>query len=774
MNRAQRVTSRNYSNPARPLFARAYNLALGDGAAGEFTVESVLEDARRSTGLSDFGEPSFREPLAVLLDSLDREAKLNPLGRTIMRGRIVAMLANRLRIEAMYAAHPEIAQVRIERPIVIAGLQRTGTTMLHRLIAADPGARALMSWEALNPAPLAGEGDGGSFHRRAISKAGEIGLEVLSPDFFAVHPVEGDAPEEDVLLLDHAFVSQAPEATADVPTYARWVETHDARPSYRYLARVLRALTWQRAGRFWVLKTPHHMEFLDELLSVFPDAIIVQTHRDPQATMGSFCSMVAHGRGVFSDHVEPREVGAHWLRKVRRMIDRSLEVRDARSGESFVDVSYYDLCKDPIAEIRRVYERAGLELTADAESAMRAVAERDVQNRYGRHDYRTRDFGLSPTLIEETFADYRDRFSIRREKSEASDELAPPPPPTGVGHKSLVAATVTAVLDTFEKHERLSPLGADVRLDGKTALVTGANSGLGKAVAIDLARRGARVLMACRSGIPEAGAEVAQQSGSAEVEMLRVDLSDMESVVALTDLLATRRETIDLLVCNAGLMPSRAQRTKQGFEVMFAVHYAANHVLVRRLLESGVIPNDVYAHNGRRGSAIPRIVFVSSETHRSSDGVDFSRFGEFVDYGLKDGINKYGDSKLVMSTLAGALDRRLRLPKGPSVAVHSLCPGPIDSGITRDAPKFLMPLIAPVMRTFFPSPEEAARAVVYLAAAPELAGDSGVYLHQLRRKAASALATSESNTDELWSQGEKLLAPFFARGRDDDRSAMPA
>lgn len=774
MNRAERVTSRNYENPARPLFVRAYNLAASDRSAGEFTVQSVLAEARRTTGLSDFGEPSFLEPLGVLLESLDREAKLHPLGRTIMRGRIVAMLGNRLRIEAMYAAHPEIEAIRIERPIVIAGLQRTGTTMLHRLLAADPRARALMSWEALNPAPLAGEGENGSFHRRAIAKGGELGLEVLSPDFFAVHPVEGDAPEEDVLLLDHAFVSQAPEATSYVPSYARWVETHDARPSYRYLARVLKALTWQRPGKFWVLKTPHHMEFLDELLSVFPDAVVVQTHRDPQATMGSFCSMVAHGRGVFSEHVDPREVGTHWLRKVRRMIDRSLAVRDARGGTSFVDASYYDICKDPIAEVRRIYAEAGMELTSEAEAAMRAVSERDVQNRYGKHDYRTRDFGLSPTLIEETFADYRARFSIRREKGEKSDELAPPPPPTGVGHKSVVAATVTAVLDTFEKHELLSPLRDSVRLDGKTALVTGANSGLGKAVAIDLARRGARVLMACRSGIPEAGQDVARESGSTNVEMLRVDLSDLESVVALTDLLAKRKETIDLLVCNAGLMPSKAQKTKQGFEVMFAVHYAANHVLVRRLLESGVIPNDVYARNGRRGSAIPRIVFVSSETHRSSDGVDFERFGEYVDYGIKDGIAKYGDSKLVLCTLASALDERLRLPSGPSVAVHSLCPGPIDSGITRDAPKFLMPIIAPVMSTFFPSPADAAKAVVYLAAAPELSGDSGFYLHQMRRKAASALATSKANTEKLWSRGESLLAPYIARGRSADRSALPS
>jgi NAD(P)-dependent dehydrogenase (short-subunit alcohol dehydrogenase family) len=758
MDRRSRVTSTNYANPKRPLVARAYNLVASDSP---LTVDAVLATAKASTGHEDFGDPSFLEPLRVLLASLDQEAKLHPLGRSIMRGRIVAMLENRLRIEALYRAHPEIEAIRIERPIVIAGLQRTGTTMLHRLLAADPRARALASWEALNPAPLAGEGDRGSFHRRGLAKLAELGLEGLAPDFFAVHPVEGDAPEEDVLLLDHAFMSQAPEATANVPSYARYVETHSALDSYRYLERVLKALHFQRGGQHWVLKTPHHMEFLAELLTVFPDAVIVQTHRDPQATMGSFCSMVAHGRGVFSDSVAPREVGEHWLRKVRRMIDRSAAVRDAGHAQKFIDLSYYDIVKDPVAEVRRVYAHAGLELTDAAESAMRIVTERDVQNRYGRHVYRTRDFGLSPARIEETFADYRARFAIRREKAEASDTLAAPPAATGVGHKSVVAAMATAVFDTIGRSDLLEPLDASVRLDGKTALVTGANSGLGKAVAIDLASRGARVLLACRGGIPEAGQEIAKESGSTAIEMLRVDLSDLTSVVELTNLLARRGETLDLVVCNAGLMPSKAKKTAQGHEVMFAVHYAANHVLVRRLLASGVIPNDVYAKNGRSGTSIPRVVFVTSETHRSSEGIDFEHFGAYEEYGIKDGIARYGDSKLVLSTLASALDRKLRVAGVPSVAVHSLCPGPIDSGITRDAPEFLAPVIAPFMRVFFPSPATAAKAVVYLSVAPELAGDSGWYLHQLRRKAAAALSTSPLNTERLWKEGERMLAPFL-------------
>ena len=186
----------------------------------------------------------------MLLASIEKEAQLHPLGRAIMRGRIVGMLANRLRIEAVIRKHPHIEATPIRRPIVIAGLQRTGTTMLHRLLAADPRARALLAWEALHPAPLPGEGTSGSFRRRAAAMLSERGLQQLAPEFFAIHPVEADAPEEDILLLDHSFTSQAPEATLHVPSYAAWLERQDLVPAYRYLARTLQVLTWQRPGDY--------------------------------------------------------------------------------------------------------------------------------------------------------------------------------------------------------------------------------------------------------------------------------------------------------------------------------------------------------------------------------------------------------------------------------------------------------------------------------------------------------------------------------------------
>ncbi|MGC4113985.1 MAG: SDR family NAD(P)-dependent oxidoreductase [Myxococcales bacterium] len=760
MARSSLVTSTDYAHPHRPaplrLINRAGALASDFGLRPSLDPEALLAAAQKKTGLSDFGDPAGLEPLRMLCAAIEREASLHTLGRTIMRGRLVSTIANRLRIEALYREHPEIDQIPIRRPIVIAGLQRSGTTLLQRLIAADPRARSLASWEAINPAPMPGEGRSGHDKRLRAAQMAEQGTRVIYPEFFAIHPIEAGAPEEDVLLLDLAFMSQSAEAILHVPSYAAWLERQDNLPAYRYFARALKALLWQRSGEFWVLKTPHHMEYTKELLATFPDAVIVQTHRDPLTTTTSFCSMVAHGRAIFSDAVDPREVGRHWLRKVRRMVDHSQQVRDGGHADSFVDVSYYDLLKDPLAEVRRIYAKAGLELTPDAETAMRVVLDRDKQHRYGKHVYRCRDFGLSPTMVEETMGEYRARFGIRHEKS-ADVDAEVQQQAGGVGYGGAIAATANGIVDLFRRKDSLLPVGPEFRLDGKTAMVTGATSGLGKAIALDLARRGARLILPARSQTPQLADELKAATGNRDIEMLKVDLADLDSVVELADELARRKVTLDLLVCNAGVVTKQARKTRQGFEMMLGVHYVANHVLTMRLLQSGVVPNDVFAGNGRKGSAIPRIVFVASETHRSAEHFDL----DFQEWGLTDAIHHYGVSKLALVTYAVELARRLQTPQGPSVAVHSLCPGPVNSNIAREVPNLFKPLLDPIMGTFFRDPAEAAAPVLYLALAPDIAGDTGWYLHLMKRKTSSPASLDPVNGQRLWEQAEARLSKWL-------------
>lgn len=414
-------TSTDYGRPYRPLlvsiFNRAGRLARRVGFNGELDVGKMIDAAKRKTGLSDFGDEWFLEPLDVLVRSINDEARLTPLGMRIQQSRIVSALSIRLRAERLLHVRPEIRDIRIGKVILIAGLQRTATTMLHRLIAADPGIRALRSWEALNPVPLPGERSGEPRRRMRQARLATRAIRFLAPEFLAIHPIAYDAPEEDVLLLDTCFMSQAPEAAMHVPSYAMWLEQQDHARCYEYLLTLLKILHWQRPGECWVLKTPHHMEYLDVILDVIPEVHIVQTHRDPKQSIPSFLSMVAHGRGMLSDQVDPKEIGAHWMHKTLRMMKRSMDVRRTRRDGVFVDASYYDLVIDPIGGLRRIYKAAGIDFTREAERDVMAVSGRNRKDRHGRHIYRSTDFGLDDETIDEYCDFYRRKYRIPDEST---------------------------------------------------------------------------------------------------------------------------------------------------------------------------------------------------------------------------------------------------------------------------------------------------------------------------------------------------------------------
>ncbi|MDE2773355.1 MAG: SDR family NAD(P)-dependent oxidoreductase [Gemmatimonadota bacterium] len=328
----------------------------------------------------------------------------------------------------------------------------------------------------------------------------------------------------------------------------------------------------------------------------------------------------------------------------------------------------------------------------------------------------------------------------------------------------IPGALVKAVVDRLTQRKQLSPVPAGVRIDGRVCLVTGANSGLGKAVATDLARRGGHVLMACRSGHPEAGEDVRRASGSDAVEMLHVDLADLDSVHALADEVRRGSGRVDFAVFNAGVMPRTVRKSSQGYELMFAVHFLANRLLIDRMFADGTI-----RPSGRPGET-PRIVFVSSEMHRTAGPIDFDDFGAFTDYGLRDGLKYYGSSKLHLCTYAQELSRRLN-PRGEvRASVTSLCPGSINSNLVRDAPAFLKPLIRAFTGLFFASPDKAAAPVTYACCAEDMGRRSGVYLHIMQEKEVSELAMDEAAGARLWEESEALLAkhgpPRVADGGD--------
>ena len=410
---SERETSRNYAKPYRPLVLRLYNAI---GRAKPFDVDQVVAAAQKATGLSKFGSQAFREPLTQLIASLQESAELSPTGRFMTAQHFAGGLANNLRAGELFAARPQLRETKLARPVMICGLARSGTTLLQRLLARLPGMRAIAAWEAFEPFPdRAWEPDWTPPRedpRVKRVKMAENFLRWLSPDLFAVHPMDALAPEEDVLILEQLFMSGVPESTYNIPGYAAWLEQQDQTPAYQWLADSMRALQWQRGGDNWLLKSPHHLEWLETVFEVFPDITIIQTHRDPVETVPSFCSLVGHGWGVMSDKVDPLAVGRHWDRKIDRMLTRSLATRDARGGVGFVDVDYREMVSDPIDVVARLCAQIGLPWSDEVRLDLVEWLANHKQHKYGIHRYAAEDFGLTLGAIAERYKPYRQRFGF--------------------------------------------------------------------------------------------------------------------------------------------------------------------------------------------------------------------------------------------------------------------------------------------------------------------------------------------------------------------------
>ncbi len=425
MNAPGRITSKSYTRPYRPrllAFINSVGRALGRiGYRGSsLEEESLIKTAMRKTRLADFGNPSFRGRMKLLTGAIETEAGLHPFGRFMVRQNLVRFLVNRLKIEEDLKKHPEILEIPMEDPVIVVGLQRTGTTMMHRMIAADTdNFRFLASWEAISPALPQGKGGGPDDPRLKMALIAQRALKYMAPDFFAIHPVEARGTEEDCLLFDFDFWSTVPEATMRVPAFSRWLEEQDHTEAYRYYKKILQYLYWQNPRGRWILKTPQHMEHFDEIFTVFPNARIIHTHRDPSRVVASFCSMVSHAYGVFSDRVDPVEIGRHWSRKALKMVTHAMDIRDRAGSGNFIDIHYADLMKDPVSVVRRVYGFLGIPFTGENAKRIELWSRENPQNKHGRHSYHLEDFGLSKNEIARSFEAYRKRFNIPEEQSNA-------------------------------------------------------------------------------------------------------------------------------------------------------------------------------------------------------------------------------------------------------------------------------------------------------------------------------------------------------------------
>jgi len=314
-------------------------------------------------------------------------------------------------------------------------------------------------------------------------------------------------------------------------------------------------------------------------------------------------------------------------------------------------------------------------------------------------------------------------------------------------------ATFNGILDLFKKQSRIEGLKDTERLDNKKVLITGSSSGLGLATAIELAKRGAEVIMAVRSGIPEKGEEVKKASNSDKIHMFHVDLSDFDSISNLVTEVKKKFHQIDILICNAAVVSRNSRKTKHGLEEMFSVNYLAKFFLVNLLLIEDCF--------NKTSAELPRIIFVSSESHRNPNEFEWDDFGVFKKYSMSKSVERYGYYKLLMTTFSQELSRRLNPDKIPEFSVFALCPGPVNTNIARESPAFFQPLLKLVFKLFFRSPEQACEPVIYMAASQKQEGKQYDYLFLMSRKAVDEKASDKANGNRLWMLTEELLKNHY-------------
>lgn len=395
------------------LIRRGSEALTGPGARYvQLDPERLLADARTQSGHDDFGDPGFREPLARLLASYDRDAHLTLLGRIAARQDTARLLANRLRLQADRRRHPEIAAETVRAPLFVTGLPRTGTTLLHGLLAQDPASRAPLNWEMMYPSPPAERSGRRRDRRIALAERQIRWFHRLAPDFRRIHALGARLPEECLIITSHAFLSFQFQTSHRVPTYQHWLEAQDLRPAYRQHREILQHLQWRTAPRHWVLKAPAHLFGIAALFDLYPDAGVVLTHRDPVEVVASVASLHATLRGTFSAHVDPREVGDEVCRRWHDGITRALRDREALPRERFVDVHYRDLLRDPLGVVRRIYDHFGRPFSAQAEERMRRFLGAHPKDRFGRHTYTPAQFGLDADRVRAQYRDYRERFAL--------------------------------------------------------------------------------------------------------------------------------------------------------------------------------------------------------------------------------------------------------------------------------------------------------------------------------------------------------------------------
>ena len=381
-------------------------------------VDTLVTMALDAAGLDDFGASTWREGLDRYVDSLNNEASLHELGEQIVAGEIISYLATRLGIVEWRKQHPEVADADVVPPIVIVGQARTGTTILHDLLAQDPANRVPLTWEVDSPLPPP---DSATFHTDPrIAESQELldGVELVIPGFQAMHPMGALLPQECVRMTGGDFRSMIFPTQYRVPSYARWlIDEADMAPAYRYHRLYLQHLQSRHPAPRWVLKSPGHLWCLGALLDEYPNALMVQTHRDPLRIIASLSSLMNVLRRLGSDKVSVPDIADEFAGYLVEGLDRSVAARKDGiiPAGRVVDTQFRSFMADPFATIHEIYEKLGLELGAEAEQRMRAFLADNTTEKHGGHNYTWADTELDENAWREKTRGYQEYFGVESE-----------------------------------------------------------------------------------------------------------------------------------------------------------------------------------------------------------------------------------------------------------------------------------------------------------------------------------------------------------------------
>ena len=382
--------------------------------ANPLNVEQLIEDAQRATGLEQFGGDTFREGLGILVADINADSdRPEPLVQRF-RSDLVTALTRRLTVTDYLDRHPDLLSRPIERPVFVLGVPRTGTTMVSNLLAADPARRSPLTWEIDDPVPPA-TGATLTTDPRALKRLEEErAMLAARPEMGKYYRGSAIYPNECVFIHAHEFKTLMWESRGKLPGYSEYVLQMDTTPAYDYEKRFLQLLQSEAPG-VWNLKMPSHALFIPQLLKVFPDARLIWTHRDPFTAVGSLCSLLSLAHRGYTGKVDTEWLGQNYPKQAAEHANRAMDARDALGEDRIVDVHYADLMRDPIGAMRRVYAQLGDEFTPEAEAGMQGWVDDNPQDKFGRHEYKLAQYGLSVEALTPLFERYLDRYDVERE-----------------------------------------------------------------------------------------------------------------------------------------------------------------------------------------------------------------------------------------------------------------------------------------------------------------------------------------------------------------------